>query len=93
MSPRTYLAFDFGERRIGVAIGNDLTTTARALTAIDASNDEARFEAVATLVASGGSRPAFIVGRLTPDGAARHDGTLREVRRQLRGRFSRPSSG
>ena len=92
MSPRTYLAFDFGERRIGVAIGNDLTTTARALTAIDASNDEARFEAVARLVAEW-QPSAFIVGRPThPDGAA-HAMTARceKFARQLRGRFSRPA--
>lgn len=92
MSPRTYLAFDFGERRIGVAIGNDLTATASALTAIDASNDEARFTAVAALVADW-QPTAFIVGRPThPDGAA-HAMTARceKFARQLRGRFSRPA--
>ena len=84
VSPRTYLAFDFGERRIGVAIGNDLTATARALTAIDASNDEARFEAVATLVAG---VAAVRFHRWPPDAprwrGTRHDGTLREVRQAI----------
>ena len=42
---RAFLAFDFGERRIGVAIGNDLTETANPLTAIDAETDDARFAA------------------------------------------------
>lgn len=34
----TVLAFDFGLRRIGVAIGNTLTTTARPLTTLAARN-------------------------------------------------------
>ena len=66
--PRSYLAFDFGaRRRIGIAIGNNLTATARALTAIDASNDDARFAAVGLLVRE--ATRAFVVGRPThPDG-------------------------
>ena len=45
MSNLTFLAFDFGERRIGVALGNDLTETANPLTAIEAINDDTRFAA------------------------------------------------
>lgn len=92
MNPRTYLAFDFGERRIGVAIGNDLTATARALTAIDASNDSARFDAVATLV-NEWQPAAFVVGRPThPDGAAHAmTGRCERFARQLQGRFARPA--
>jgi putative holliday junction resolvase len=50
MNGRTYMAFDFGERRIGVAIGNDLTESANPLTTIDATTDEARFSAIEPLV-------------------------------------------
>lgn len=92
MSARTYLAFDFGERRIGVAVGNDLTGTAKALTAIDASNDDARFSAVTALVAEW-LPEAFVVGLPThPDGTA-HAMTQRCERfaRQLHGRFQRPA--
>ncbi|HEY0974218.1 MAG TPA: Holliday junction resolvase RuvX [Solimonas sp.] len=32
--PSTYLAFDYGSRRIGTAVGDDLTRTARALSAV-----------------------------------------------------------
>ena len=46
----TLLAFDFGTRRIGVAVGNTLTRAARPLTTIDAQAAEARYEAVAALV-------------------------------------------
>ncbi|MGC1816663.1 MAG: Holliday junction resolvase RuvX, partial [Casimicrobiaceae bacterium] len=44
------LAFDFGTRRIGVAVGNTLTRAARPLTTIDAQAAEARYDAVAALV-------------------------------------------
>ncbi len=46
----TVLAFDFGTRRIGVAVGNTLTRAARPLTTIDAQAAEARYDAVAALV-------------------------------------------
>lgn len=35
MSGKLYLAFDYGEKRIGSAIGDDLTGTARALPALN----------------------------------------------------------
>ena len=44
------LAFDFGTRRIGVAIGNTLTRSARALTTIDARDENARLAALDRLV-------------------------------------------
>jgi putative holliday junction resolvase len=89
---RAFLAFDFGERRIGVAIGNDLTETANPLTAIDAETDEARFAAIKLLVNEWGPN-AFVVGRPShPDGKA-HAMTARceKFARQLRGRFDRPA--
>jgi putative holliday junction resolvase len=88
----TFLAFDFGERRIGVAVGNDLTETANPLMAIDASNDEARFAAIAVLVNSW-TPSAFVVGRPAhPDGKA-HAMTARceKFARQLTGRFTLPA--
>ena len=92
MKNLTFLAFDFGERRIGVALGNDLTETANPLTAIDAINDDARFAAIAALVKEWGPS-AFIVGRPShPDGKP-HAMTARceKFARQLTGRFDRPS--
>jgi putative Holliday junction resolvase len=38
-TPRVILAFDLGERRIGVASGDTLTQTARALVTLDAGRD------------------------------------------------------
>ena len=48
--PATVLAFDFGTRRIGVAVGNTVTRTARALTTIDAPDEPARMAAIDALM-------------------------------------------
>jgi putative Holliday junction resolvase len=89
-SESTFLAFDFGTRRVGVAAGNRLTRTATALLTLSAEG-EARFGAIAALV--GEWRPdAIVVGvPRHPDGAA-HDNTRRAQRfaRQLQGRFRLP---
>jgi putative Holliday junction resolvase len=57
--PATVLAFDFGTRRIGVAVGNTLTRTAQPLTTIDAAADDARLAAIGALVAQW--QPTFLV--------------------------------
>ena len=49
--PATVLAFDFGTRRIGVAVGNTVTRTARALTTVAAVTEAARDRAIDELVA------------------------------------------
>lgn len=89
-SPLTFLAFDFGTKRVGVAVGNTLTGDARALKTVAAEGD-ARFAALATLVAEW--QPAALVVGIPfhPDGAA-HDNTRRAQRfaRQLHGRFHLP---
>jgi putative Holliday junction resolvase len=86
-SPRSFLAFDFGTKRVGVATGNSLTATARPLTTI-AAEGELRFQRIEQLIREW--RPnALVVGvPLHPDGAE-HDNTRRARRfaRQLQGRF------
>ena len=47
----TVLAFDFGEKRIGVATGETLLGTAHPLTTIHAESNEDRFAAIGKLVA------------------------------------------
>jgi putative Holliday junction resolvase len=87
---RTLLAFDFGTRRVGVAVGNGLTRTARPLTTVAATGD-ARFAAIARLV-SDWQPDALVVGvPFHPDGVA-HENTrrARAFARQLRARFARP---
>jgi putative Holliday junction resolvase len=87
---RSFLAFDYGTRRVGVASGNTLLAAARPLRTI-AQEGDARFAAIAALIAE--HRPdALVVGvPFHPDGAE-HDNTHRARRfaRQLHGRFRLP---
>ncbi len=88
--PLSFLAFDFGLKRTGVASGNTLLRQASALTTVAAEGD-ARFERIGRLIAEW--RPdALVVGiPVHPDGAP-HDNTRRAQRfaRQLHGRFRLP---
>jgi putative Holliday junction resolvase len=89
-SARSFLGFDFGTRRTGVATGNALTRSATPLTTIAAEGD-ARFAAVGKLIAEW-QPDALVVGvPYHPDGAP-HDNTRRAQRfaRQLHGRFRLP---
>ena len=86
-SPQTFLAFDYGLKRTGVATGNVLTRTATPQGTI-AAEGQARFDAIAQRLAEW-QPDALVVGvPFHPDGAA-HDNTLRarKFARQLHGRF------
>jgi putative Holliday junction resolvase len=88
--PRSFLAFDFGTRRTGVATGNTLLRRAQPLKTLALEGD-ARFAAIGKLIAEW-QPDALIVGvPFHPDGAA-HDNTRRAQRfaRQLHGRFGLP---
>lgn len=91
MTDRVVLGFDFGARRIGVAIANSITREARPLTTVNAATVTARWDAVAALLAEW--EPAQLVVGIPrhPDGAP-HEMTARCERfaRQLEGRFGRP---
>ncbi len=87
---RSYLAFDYGSRRVGVATGNSLLAQAQPLTTI-ATLGEARFAQVAQLLQQW-QPDALVVGvPWHPDGQP-HDNTRQAQRfaRQLRGRFGLP---
>ena len=86
----SFLAFDFGTRRTGVATGNSLLRQATPLTSVLAEG-QARFEPMARLIAEW-QPDALVVGvPWYPDGAP-HDNTRRAQRfaRQLKGRFKLP---
>jgi len=88
--PQSFLAFDFGLKRTGVATGNSLLRQASALTTVAAEGD-ARFERIARLIAEW-QPDALVVGvPYHPDGAS-HENTRRAQRfaRQLHGRFRLP---
>jgi putative holliday junction resolvase len=88
--PRTFLAFDFSVRRVGVAVGNSMLKQAQPLATL-ASMGDARFADIGRLVREW-QPDALVVGVPThPDGAA-HDNTrrARAFARQLHGRFRLP---
>lgn len=86
------MAFDFGEKRIGVAIGETLLASARPLITIAAEANEQRFAAIGKLVAEW--KPArLVVGRPAhTDRDAPHEFAARCERfaRQLAGRYHLP---
>ena len=88
--PLSFLSFDYGTRRVGVATGNSLMGLAQPLKTLSVEGD-ARFAAIAQLI-SQWQPSALVVGvPFHPDGAA-HDNTRRAQRfaRQLHGRFRLP---
>ena len=88
---QTFLAFDFGLKRTGVAVGNRLTRSAQPQPTLRAEGEAARFEAVARVLREW-QPDALVVGvPFHPDGAP-HDNTARAQKfaRQLRGRFGLP---
>ncbi len=88
---RTVLAFDYGERRIGVAVGNLLLREARALTVIANLNREVRFAETGKLIAEWEPELIVVGLPLHPDGAP-HEMTQQAKRfgNQLNGRFNVP---
>lgn len=87
----TLLAFDYGEKRIGVALGNVLTRSARALTVIQNRSRDYRFEAVAALLREW--QPDLLVVGLPshPDGTPHVMTQLaKRFGNQLNGRFNLP---
>ena len=87
---QTILAFDFGEKRIGVAVGNTITKTAEPLKIIQEKNQDQRFKAIELIITEW--RPQILVVGLPthPDGAE-HEMTQKAKRfgNQLKGRFLR----
>ena len=90
VTPACFLAFDFGTRRVGVAVGNALLRQAQPLKTV-AAEGEARFAAIAALIREWQPTSLVIGVPFHPDGAA-HDNTQRARRfgRQLHGRFGLP---
>ncbi|MEJ8839947.1 Holliday junction resolvase RuvX [Ramlibacter sp. AN1133] len=88
---QTFLAFDFGLRRTGVAVGNRMLRTATPQPTIRADGADARLAAAEARVREW-QPDALVVGvPFHPDGAS-HENTLRarKFARQLRGRCGKP---
>jgi putative holliday junction resolvase len=84
----TVLGFDFGLKRIGVAVGNTVIKQAQPLTIIDAATNDAKFAAIETLVKEWQPTRCIVGLPKHPDGAE-HEMTVRCRRfaNQLHGRF------
>ncbi len=88
---QSFLAFDYGAKRTGVASGNRLLGAATPQATIRAEGDGARFAQVEARIREW-QPDALVVGvPWHPDGAS-HDNTLKAQRfaRQLHGRFRLP---
>ena len=88
----TFLAFDFGTQRIGIAVGNSLTGAARPLTTIADARNAMRFAAIASLLQEW-QPVALVVGLPCNDDGTPHEMTARCRRfaNQLKGRFNLPT--
>lgn len=85
------LGFDFGQKRIGVAIGNGFTECANALIILDGRTNAAKWSAIESLIKQW--MPDVLVVGLPchPDGTPHELSRLSlKFARQLEGRFSLP---
>lgn len=89
--PRTLLGFDFGTRRIGVALGNTITQTSRPLEIIPSEPVRPRFQRIEALLKEW-QPDALVVGlALTTDGGEQEaTARCRRFANQLHGRFGLP---
>ena len=87
---KTILAFDFGEKRIGVAVGNTITKTAEALKIIQEKNQDEKFKAIEALIQEWQPQ-LLVVGLPTHPDGAEHEMTQKAKRfgNQLHGRFQK----
>ena len=84
----TVMGFDFGLKRIGVAVGNTLLRQAQPLKIISAATNHAKFAEIAALIDTWTPARCVVGLPLHPDGAE-HEMTVRCRRfaNQLHGRY------
>ena len=87
----TFLAFDFGTKRIGVAVGNSISATAQPLTTLRSEHNEQRFTAIGALIREW-QPAALVVGLPSNDDGTPHELTrlCRRFAQRLKGRFNLP---
>lgn len=88
---KTLLGFDYGRKRIGVAVGQPLTATATALTTVRARDGKPDWEAIGRLLAEW-KPDALVVGIPYHMDGSEQDMTHQAQRfcRQLEGRYGLP---
>ena len=87
----TVMAFDYGTRRVGVAVGNSITRAGQALKTIAAANADTLFKEIEGLLAEWQPNQ-LVVGLPTHPDGAEHEMTIKSKRfgNQLHGRFNLP---
>ncbi len=87
----TILAFDFGEQRIGVAVGEHLIGNANPLTTIDNESNVIRFQLISELVKEWQPKLLVVGLPLNVDGSEHGVTQLcKKFARRLNGRFNLP---
>ena len=88
---RTVLAFDFGAKRIGVAVGEELAGSARPLAVVKVRDGRPDWDALSALIKQW-QPDCFVAGLPGTDDGSPHELAPRISRfaRQLEGRFGRP---
>ena len=89
----TILAFDYGTRRIGVAVGNTEIRVSQALKTIAVANTDALFQELENLMKEW-QPDQLVVGLPTHTDGSEHEMTIKAKRfgNQLHGRFNLPVS-
>ena len=87
----TILAFDFGLKRIGVAIGNTMICQAKPLSVIMATANEPKFAAIDSLIKEWGASRIVVGLPSHPDGTEHEmSARCRRFANQVHGRFNLP---
>jgi len=88
----TLLAFDFGTKRIGIAMGNTLLRRANPLTTISDEKTDTRFAKIETLLKEW-QPTGLVVGLPSNDDGTPHELTAlcRRFANRLKGRFNLPT--
>ena len=87
----TVMAFDFGTRRIGVAVGNTLTKAGQPLKVIAEPSEDVRFRAIKTLIKEWQPNQLVVGLPCHPDGTEHEmSAKARRFGNQLHGRFHLP---
>jgi len=87
----TVLAFDYGEKKIGVALGNFITRQARALAIVPNITVEGRFAAVGALIQEWNPVQLVVGMPVNPEGGEQPSMRLaRRFGNQLNGRYDLP---
>ena len=87
----TVMCFDFGEQRIGVAVGEHLLATANSLTTIDNESNAIRFQVISALINQWKPKLLVVGLPLNVDGTEHAVTQLcKKFARRLNGRFNIP---